>query len=161
MFIYSQQNPKKPQIFFFFANLLLIPSSNPDIFQSILKYCLIFIPQFFLGALEKLRTLPRSSIWKLLASFDVQFLYANISIFNPLNIIKDYTNNDHEFIWRLCMQYGKLPDFAYLILTTTWRTFDTHSFTHKLMVQQLQNNHLKPQHKYVCKLRRKSKHLLY
>ena len=59
------------------------------------------------------------------------------------------------------MQYGKLPDFASLVLTTTWCTFDTHSFTHKLMVQQLQNNHLKPQHKYVCKLRRKPKHLLY
>ena len=36
----------------------------------------------------------------------------------------------------------------------------TLSFTYKLMVQQLENHHLKPQHKYVCKLRRKPKHLL-
>ena len=42
-----------------------------------------------------------------MASFDVTSLYTNIPIIDPLNIIKDYVNNDDQFTRKTAIPQDK------------------------------------------------------
>ena len=59
-----------------------------------------------------------------MVSFDVTSLYKNIPIVDTLNIIKDYVNNDDQFIRKTAIPQDKFLDLAILVLTTTWYTFN-------------------------------------
>ena len=58
-------------------------------------------------------------------SFDVTSLQTNISIIETSNIIKDYVNNNDQFIRKTAIPQDKLLDLVDLVLTTTWYTFDS------------------------------------
>ena len=58
-------------------------------------------------------------------SFDVTSLYTNIPIFDMLNIIKDYVNNDYQFTRKTAAPQDKFLDLVYLVLKTTWYTFNS------------------------------------
>ena len=60
-----------------------------------------------------------------MASFDVNFLYTNISIIDTLNIIKDDVNNDDYFTRKTAIPQDKFLDLVNLVLTTTWYTFNS------------------------------------
>ena len=55
---------------------------------------------------------------EIMVSFDVTFLYTNISIIGTLNIIKDYVNNDDQFTRKTAIPQDKFPDLVHLVLTT-------------------------------------------
>ena len=61
---------------------------------------------------------------EILVSFDVTSLYTNIPIINTLNIIKDYVNNDDQFIRKTAIAQDKFLDLFHLVLTTTSYTFN-------------------------------------
>ena len=60
-----------------------------------------------------------------MVSFDVTSLYAKIPISDTLNIIKDYVNNDDQFTRKTAIPQDKFLDLVYLVLTTTWYTFNS------------------------------------
>ena len=62
---------------------------------------------------------------KIMLSFDVTSLYTNIPIFDMLNIIKDYVNNDYQFTRKTAVPQDKFLDLVYLVLKTTWYTFNS------------------------------------
>ena len=57
--------------------------------------------------------------------FDVTSLYTNIPMIDTLNIIKDYVNNDDQFIRKTAIPQDKFLDLVHLVLTTTWYTFNS------------------------------------
>ena len=59
---------------------------------------------------------------KVMVSFGITSLYANISIVDMLNIIKDYVNNDDQFTRKTTITQEKFLDQVNLVLTTTWHT---------------------------------------
>ena len=59
-----------------------------------------------------------------MVSIDVTFSYTNIAVIDTLNIIKDYVNNDNQFIRKTAIPQGKFLDLVNLVLTTTWYTFN-------------------------------------
>ena len=62
---------------------------------------------------------------EIMVSFDVTSLYTNISIIDTLYIIKDYVNNDDQFIRKTAIPQDKFLDLVHLVLTTTWHTFNS------------------------------------
>ena len=62
---------------------------------------------------------------EVIASFDVSSLYANIPIIDTLHIIKTYVIGDDQIIRKLAILQDKFPDLLYLVLTTTWYTFNS------------------------------------
>ena len=56
---------------------------------------------------------------KIVVSFDVFYLYANIPKTNILNIIKDYVNNDDQFTRKIAAPEDKYLDVVHLVLITT------------------------------------------
>ena len=59
-----------------------------------------------------------------MVSFDVTSLYTNIPIIDTLNIIKDNVNSDDQFIRKTAIPQDNFLDLVYLVLTTTWYTFN-------------------------------------
>ena len=55
-----------------------------------------------------------------MASFDVTSLYTKIPIIDTSNIIKDYANNDDQFIRKTAIPQNNFLDLVHLVLTTTW-----------------------------------------
>ena len=62
---------------------------------------------------------------EIMVSFDVTSLYTNIPIIDTLYIIKDYVNNDDQFIRKTAIPQDKFLDLVHLVLTTTWHTFNS------------------------------------
>ena len=62
---------------------------------------------------------------EIMVSFDVISLYTNVPIIDTLNIIKDYVNNDDQFIRKTAIPQDKFLDLVHLVLTTTWYTFNS------------------------------------
>ena len=62
---------------------------------------------------------------KIMASFGVTSLYANIPIMDSLNIIKDYVNNDDQFTRKTTGPQEKFLDLVNLVLATYWYTFNS------------------------------------
>ena len=62
---------------------------------------------------------------EIMASFDVTSLYTNIPIIDTLNIIKDFVNNSDQFTRKASILQDKFLDLVYLVLTTTWHTFNS------------------------------------
>ena len=60
-----------------------------------------------------------------MVSFDISFLYTNIPIIGTLNIIKDFVNNNDQFTRKTSIPQDKFLDLVYLVLTTTWHTFNS------------------------------------
>ena len=60
---------------------------------------------------------------KIIVSFDVNSLYANI-----LNIIREYVNNDDQFTKKTTILQDKFLDLVNLVLVTTWYTFNSHFY---------------------------------
>ena len=56
---------------------------------------------------------------KIVVSFDVFYLYANIPKINILNIIKDYVKNDDQFTRKTAAPEDKYLDVVHLVLITT------------------------------------------
>ena len=48
----------------------------------------------------------------------------NNPIIDTLNIIKDYVNNDDQFTRKTAIPQDKFLDLVYLVLTTTWYSFN-------------------------------------
>ena len=59
-----------------------------------------------------------------MVSFVVTSLYTNIYTIGTQNIIKDYVNNDDQFIRKIAIPQGKFLDLVHLVLTTTWYIFN-------------------------------------
>ena len=72
---------------------------------------------------------------KIIVSFYVTSLYTNILMIDTLNVIKDYVNDDDQFITKTAIPQDKFLDLDNLVLTTTWYTFNP-SFTNKLLALQ-------------------------
>ena len=62
---------------------------------------------------------------EIMVSFDVTSLYTNIPIIDTLYIIKDYVNNDDQFIRKTAIPQDKFLDLVHLVLKTTWHTFNS------------------------------------
>ena len=62
---------------------------------------------------------------EIMASFDVTSLYTNIPTIDTLNIIKDFVNNNDQFTRKTSIPQDKFLDLVYLVLTTTWHTFNS------------------------------------
>ena len=60
---------------------------------------------------------------EVMVSFDVTSLYASIPIIDALNVIKDYVNNDDQFTRKRAIPQTSF--MIYLVLTTTWDTFNS------------------------------------
>ena len=56
---------------------------------------------------------------------EVTSLYKNILIIDTLSIIKDYVNNNDQFTRKTAIPQDKFLDLVYLVLTTTWSTFNS------------------------------------
>ena len=65
-----------------------------------------------------------------MVSFDVTFLYTNISLIDTLNIIKNYVNNNDQFNRKTAIPKDKFLDLVHLVLTTTRYTFNSQFFQH-------------------------------
>ena len=62
---------------------------------------------------------------EIMVSSDVTALYTHIPIIDTLNIIKDYVNNDDQFIKKTTIPQGKFLDLVHLVLPTTCYTFNS------------------------------------
>ena len=62
---------------------------------------------------------------EIMVSFDVTSLYTNIPIIDSLNIIKNYINNDDQCTRKRAIPQDKFLDLVYLILRSTWYTFNS------------------------------------
>ena len=62
---------------------------------------------------------------EIMVSFDVTCLYTKIPIIDTLNIIKDYVHSDDQFARKTGISQDKFLDLVYLVLTTTWYTFNS------------------------------------
>ena len=60
-----------------------------------------------------------------MVSFDVTSLYTNIPIIDTLNIIERLCNNGDQFTRNTAIPQDKFLDLGYLVLTTTWYTFNS------------------------------------
>ena len=49
----------------------------------------------------------------------------SLHIIDTLNIIKDYDNNDDQFIRKMAIPQDKFLDLVNLVLTTTWYNFNS------------------------------------
>ena len=49
----------------------------------------------------------------------------SLHIIDTLNIIKDYDNNDDQFIRKMAIPQDKFLDLLNLVLTTTWYNFNS------------------------------------
>ena len=65
-----------------------------------------------------------------MVSFDVTFLYTNISLIDTLNIIKNYVNNNDQFNRKTAIPKDKFLDLVHLVLTNTRYTFNSQFFQH-------------------------------
>ena len=62
---------------------------------------------------------------EIMVSFDVTSLYTNIPIIDTLNIIKGCVNNDDQCTRKKAIPQDKFLDLVYLILRSTWYTFNS------------------------------------
>ena len=60
-----------------------------------------------------------------MVSFDVTSLHRNISVFDMLNMIKDYINNVYQFAKKTVILADKYLDLVNLVLTIIWYTFNS------------------------------------
>ena len=56
----------------------------------------------------------------ILVSFDVTSLYTKFPIIYTISILKDYVNNDDQFIRKTGTPQHKFLDLVNPVLTTTW-----------------------------------------
>ena len=75
----------------------------------------------------------------------------------PLNIIKDYVNDD-QFTRKTAIPPDKFLDLINLVLTTTWYTFNP-QFYQQNVALQWENQHLQPQQIFICRLMNKLQYL--
>ena len=86
---------------------------------------------------------------EIMVSFYVTSLFTNILIIDTLNIY--YANKDDQFPWKTAIPQDKFLDLVKLVLATTWYTFNS-QFYQKFITFQLEDKHLQPQHKFICRL---------
>ena len=62
---------------------------------------------------------------EIMVSFGVTSLCRNVPIFDTLERIKDYVNNDNQFTRKTTIPEGTFLDPVNLVLTVTWHTFNS------------------------------------
>ena len=79
---------------------------------------------------------------------DITSLETNIRVIVTSNIMKDYVNNDDQFIRKTAILQDKFLDWLDYVLATTWYTFIL-GFIYKPMALQREDQYLRPQQKYI------------
>ena len=115
---YGQPKIHKPGVF-----IRLIVSYSGSPLHNLNKYIANIQTYFHVKDESYIRNVPMKDD-EILVSFDISSLYTNIPIINTLNIIKDYVNNDDQFIRKTAISQDKFLDLFHLVLTITSYTFN-------------------------------------
>ena len=66
-----------------------------------------------------------------------------------LNIIKDYINNDDQFTRKIAIPQDKFLGLVYMVLTTTWYTFNSQFY--QITDSVAMGNPPSSQQKFICR----------